>query len=215
MRFPNLSLFSSSSKKTDDDSDLSYASFSARTTALVLDMLLILLILTPVFEYISQFLNPDFYANGGLTQAQATFEAAALHKISVADAMERLGQLGFFDKMASDYLVQIIVSACLIIFAWVKYDTTPGMFVLRMYIADANTGEKPTLIQYVIRYFVGIIAIVPLTLGLFVMFFNQRKMALHDYAAQTVVLKRKFRFRKKKPEDAAEDEDPKDKELGE
>ncbi len=194
MRFPNLSLFS---KKPEDDSEYAYASFTARSAALVVDMLLLLLLLTPLYEYISQLMHPEFYRSGGMSQVQAVMEAVIRKEILVDEAMPQLEQLGLFQKMASDYTLQILLSAVIIIFAWVKYDTTPGMFLFRMHVADANTGEKPSLTQYITRYFVGLLAIAPLTLGMFIMFFNQRKMALHDYAAQTVVLHRKFRFKKK------------------
>lgn len=202
MRFPNLSsLFLLGKKSKDDDgSDYVYASFTVRTFAITVDMLLLFLLMAPVFGWISEFVFPDYYLNGGDNQAQNIMFALGNEKITTDVAMQKLEELGVFRKLGLDYFLQLFVSGVIIIFAWVKFNTTPGLAVFRAHVADATTGETPTLRQYVIRYIVGVIAIAPLMLGVLVMFFNARKMALHDWAANTVILRRKFRLRRSEDE---------------
>jgi uncharacterized RDD family membrane protein YckC len=193
MRFPNLSF----SKKPEDDSEVRYANLSSRAFALTLDMLLLFIFLGPVFNYAGNWLYPEFHLQGGEAQVQNTLAALSAGQISAEQTVHQLREVGLFRKLALDYILQFIVSGVLIVLAWIKYDTTPGLFLFRMRLADASTGGKPSTVQYIIRYVVGVIAIAPMMLGMLLMFFNQRKMALHDVAAQTVVLQRKFRFKRK------------------
>ena len=199
MRFPNLLLFPFKKKKEpQDDNGLEYASFSGRSFALTFDMLLLFLLLFPLFGYLSQVIFPEFYANQGEQKVQALFQAMAMQQITTENLWQELQALGVMEKMLVDYSLQFLISGAIIVFFWVRFDTTPGLFLFRMHIADAKTGESPTFKQYVIRYIATVISTVPFMVGMFWIFFNSRKMALQDVVAQTVVIKRKIRWFKPK-----------------
>jgi uncharacterized RDD family membrane protein YckC len=204
LRFPNLARLlnpNQEPQEPDSSSDIEYASFSGRAFALTLDMLLLFLVFSPFYEFMSQILSPEFYLNRVDLKLQQLFLAYAEHEITGQQLVEELQAVGAFQKMALDYLMQIILSGIVIIFLWVKFDTTLGLFVQRMYVADSKDGGKPTFTQYMIRYIIGVIAILPMMLGMLTIFFTEKKMAIHDMAAGTVILQRKF-FWKRREKDA-------------
>ncbi len=215
MRFPNLSLFPFFKAKEKDDSDFTYASFTARTFALTIDMLLLFVVFSPVFSWVSQIILPNFYSVGGDSYVHGLIAQFAAERISSETMFLKMEQMGLYEKLGLDYVLQFFVSGIFIIFSWVKFNTTPGLFAFRMSVVDADTGLEPSTKQYVIRYIVGIISIMPLMLGMMWMFFNARKMSLHDVAANTVIVRRKFRFGKKEVQDDEEKESPQEPPLGE
>ena len=200
MRFPNLSPFSFFKPKEAEDGDYVYASFTGRTFALTIDMMLLFLLLSPIFAWISEIILPDFYRAGGNSRAHELIQQYATGQISMEMMKGSMREMGLYEKMGLDYILQFFGSGVVIIFFWVKYNTTPGLFLLRMSVVDADTGESPSTQQYIIRYVVGIVSILPLMAGMLWMFFNKRNMSLHDVAANTVILRRKIRFGRKNEE---------------
>jgi uncharacterized RDD family membrane protein YckC len=59
---------------------------------------------------------------------------------------------------------------------------------IRAKIVDANTGDKPSLRQYLIRYLGYIVATLPLGLGILWVAWDKRKQGWHDKLANTVVI---------------------------
>ena len=86
-------------------------------------------------------------------------------------------------------LPSIISSFALVIIFWTRRQDTPGKMIIRAKIADAETGGKPTLGQFIIRYIGYILAILPLGLGLFWVAIDPRKQGWHDKLARTIVIK--------------------------
>ena len=210
MRFPNLSLFPFSRKQEeDDDSEFAYASFSSRTFAVTLDILLLFLLMSPIFNWFSQIVFPNYYLAGGDAKTQSLLMQLGYGQISLDMMKAEMQEMGVYSKLALDYALQFIVSGVIIVFLWVKFNTTLGLYIFRMTIADADTGLPPSLKQYVIRYIFGVFSIVPFMIGMLWMFFNKRRMSLHDVAANTVILRRKIRFGRKQQEsqEAAENEE--------
>mgnify|MGYP002137453156 CR=1 FL=1 len=72
-----------------------------------------------------------------------------------------------------------------------------------MYLADANTGGKPTLKQCIIRYLGVILAMIPLTLGMVWIMFDKRNQGWQDKLANTVVLQKESKWPWQKDKAAA------------
>ena len=85
-----------------------------------------------------------------------------------------------------NYILPLIVT---LIF-WHYRSATPGKMICRLIIVDAQTLQKPSTKQFVIRYFAYIISTLPLFLGYFWIAFDDRKQAWHDKIAKTVVIKK-------------------------
>lgn len=71
---------------------------------------------------------------------------------------------------------------------WLWRSATPGKMLLDMKIVDAVTGGKPSLFQYVIRYFAYYLSVIPLGLGLLWVLWDKDKQAWHDKIAKTLVV---------------------------
>ena len=63
--------------------------------------------------------------------------------------------------------------------------------VISAKIVDAQTGEKPSLGQFIGRYFAYYVSTIPFGLGLIWVAFDRRKQGWHDKLAGTVVIRKK------------------------
>jgi uncharacterized RDD family membrane protein YckC len=61
--------------------------------------------------------------------------------------------------------------------------------VLNLSIVDANTSNKSSIKQFIIRYIGYFISIAPVFLGIIWIGFDKRKQGWHDKLADTVVIK--------------------------
>jgi uncharacterized RDD family membrane protein YckC len=88
-----------------------------------------------------------------------------------------------------DLLFNYIFPAIVVILFWFYKSATPGKMVLNLSIVDANTGNKPSIKQFIIRYIGYFISIAPVFLGIIWIGFDKRKQGWHDKLADTVVIK--------------------------
>lgn len=76
-------------------------------------------------------------------------------------------------------------------FAFLIYlQATPGKKVINTYVADATTGDRPSLLQLFILYIGYLISLLPFGLGLFWIGWNRKKQGWHNILSRTVVLQR-------------------------
>jgi uncharacterized RDD family membrane protein YckC len=80
----------------------------------------------------------------------------------------------------------LVVGTYLVLF-WTVTGQTPGMRLMRLRVADAR-GDPPRVGRAVLRFFGLLLAIVPLFAGLVPVLFDDRRRALQDFLAGTVVL---------------------------
>ena len=88
-----------------------------------------------------------------------------------------------------DILMSYIFPAVFVVALWIYKQATPGKMVVAAKIVDAKTGGKPTVGQFILRYFGYIISTVPLCLGYLWIAIDDRKQAWHDKIAGTVVIR--------------------------
>lgn len=91
----------------------------------------------------------------------------------------------------ADFMISYVLPAVVVIILWVKLSTTPGKMAMGATIVDAQTGEKPTTSQFVIRYLGYYVSMIPFLLGFIWVGIDPRKQGWHDKMAGTVVIKRK------------------------
>jgi uncharacterized RDD family membrane protein YckC len=169
---------------------MEYATFTGRTFAVTLDMLLIYLFLGPVFEFLSNLVFSPI--DEQVVQIRVQQLSQGLHRgtITMAQMLQEMATLGVFNKIGVDLLIQTTLSGAAIVFFWRRYSRTPAMYLLRMSVVDATTGGKPSLRQYIVRYIAGLFAVMPLMLGFFWIIFDRRNQAMHDKIANTLVLRK-------------------------
>lgn len=82
-----------------------------------------------------------------------------------------------------------IVTTIAFIVMWVVWAGTPGKLLLKLKILDAETGNKISVVQAIIRYLMYIPSTIVLFLGFFWILFDKHKQGWHDKVAKTVVVK--------------------------
>jgi len=84
-------------------------------------------------------------------------------------------------------IIQMVFYAIITIGMWQKWGQTPGKKALKLYIVDAKTLKKPTLMQYTLHFIGYFIAMVSL-IGFLIGIFRKDKRALHDLISSTAVI---------------------------
>ena len=101
-----------------------------------------------------------------------------------------------------DFLLSFVLPAAAVILFWKYKSATPGKMAVSAVIVDARTGGRPSIGQWIGRYFAYILAFVPLGLGVLWVAIDRRKQGWHDKLANTVVVyKYSSRFRPDTPAD--------------
>ncbi|OBU17866.1 branched-chain amino acid aminotransferase I [Photobacterium aquimaris] len=88
-----------------------------------------------------------------------------------------------------DVMINYLLPFVGVILFWIYKSATPGKMVIKAQIVDANSGNKPSLKQSVIRYFGYFVSTIPFGLGLMWVGWDKRKQGWHDKLARTVVVK--------------------------
>ena len=71
---------------------------------------------------------------------------------------------------------------------WAAWGTTPGKRACHLRIVDAQSGERMSVTQSMLRTFGYLLTFATLGAGFLWVFFNPKKQALHDRIANTVVI---------------------------
>jgi len=89
----------------------------------------------------------------------------------------------------AEILIGWVLPAIAVIVFWMKKQATPGKMALSLRILDASSGNKPSVAQFLGRYFGYLVSMLPLFLGLIWVAFDKRKQGWHDKLAGTVVVR--------------------------
>jgi len=81
-----------------------------------------------------------------------------------------------------------VLPAVLTISFWVAWKATPGKLLLDCQILDADSFQKASFGQLVLRYLCYIISALPLGLGFLWIAINKRNQGWHDKLSNTVVI---------------------------
>ena len=95
------------------------------------------------------------------------------------------------EKGSFDFIINYVFPTIAVILLWKYYQATPGKMIFKATIVDANTGGKPTLKQWIIRYLGYFVSLLPFGLGYFWVAFDKKKQGFHDKLANTVVIQSK------------------------
>jgi len=88
-----------------------------------------------------------------------------------------------------DFIISYIFPAIAVVIFWTYKSATPGKMALKLTILDAQTGQKPTTQQFIVRYMGYFVSTIPLFLGLIWVGIDKRKQGWHDKIAGTVVVR--------------------------
>jgi uncharacterized RDD family membrane protein YckC len=142
-----------------------YAGFWRRVAAAIIDNLLIAVVLAPLLFL---FTSGDYFLNSDNAE--------------LADKLTHL-DWGYL-------LINEVVPLVLVVFFWVRFQTTPGKYMLDCYVVDGKSFKALTIGQALLRYFGYLVSLLPLGLGFIWVAFDKRKRGFHDLIAGSVVVVR-------------------------
>jgi uncharacterized RDD family membrane protein YckC len=96
------------------------------------------------------------------------------------------------ESFAATIFLWLAIGQCIPILAtgvlWAIWGTSPGKRALHLRIVDADTGEPMSVRQAGLRTLGYLLSFATCGAGFLWVLFNQRKQALHDRIANTVVI---------------------------
>ena len=181
------------------------ASFSTRTFAMTLDMLIILILFAPMLQWVSNNMFPELSTDAAQQKIMGMFHAVGKAELTPQRFIEELNAMGVFQRVVFDHVLQMLIAGAYAVLAWQRWQATPAMWLLRLKVLDAQTYEKPTLKNFIIRYAMMVPSILALTLGFLWIVFDKRNQGWHDKVAGTIVIQKPFSSwwkKEVKPEDS-------------
>lgn len=191
--------------KIKSEKDKKFPTFSTRLLATLIDTMLILILLTPLFNAIQHhaYSGIDMQKFGAaINHELAYLEKTGDMQTTFVNIMNILNDFNFWEGYITQSLLQVLILAVAYLFFWYKFSATPGKMLFRIRIVDAKTEGKPSFKQDCIRfigYFVGAAA---LCLGFVWIIFDKKRQGWHDKMAGTLVI---YRQKQKKPQVANEE----------
>jgi uncharacterized RDD family membrane protein YckC len=88
------------------------------------------------------------------------------------------------------FIVTWVLPTAITIGCWMTLAATPGKLLLGLRVVNAETGERLTFVQCVLRYLGYIVSALPLLAGYLWMLRSTRRQTWHDLLAKSVVVRR-------------------------
>jgi RDD family len=174
MRFFPFSL-----RPNHDDNGPHYADIYARAVAAGIDLGIIFLLLSDLFQVMSAtiFSHVD---RATLQQVNST--------ATIFETFQMLWVSHFVPLWILNMTVQVTIIGALLIATQAIWGHTPGKWLLGLKVARVNSMEPLSLSRQMLRFFAYIPAILPFMIGIFWMSFNRERRGWHDYIAGSVVI---------------------------
>lgn len=96
------------------------------------------------------------------------------------------GMMEFYG--AGDVFAQYLLPFMLTIWMWCAFGATPGKFLLGCQVVDANTLQRVTMRQALLRYIGYMLSALPLFAGFLWILVDKKRRGFHDKLARTVVI---------------------------
>lgn len=164
-----------------------YSDFVGRLFGCLVDLAAIMILTYKLIEYIGFYLM-SYCLQPILTERNIEVSNIIEFKeLLSAEHMLNPIDMGLVSNCYMVFLaIQILIAILMIFVFWRVFNSSPGMFILRLKLVDEKTLHKPTTKQLIIRAFMLLFSFI----GFFFIPFNKRKRALHDIASGTLVIKK-------------------------
>jgi uncharacterized RDD family membrane protein YckC len=164
----------------------SYMGFWLRTVAALVDSLLLLLLLAPMFY--------SLYGSHYLQNWQLLIEALPKLQQDPLAFAQLLQQLQSPENAPTtpawlDFILSWVFPAVAVLGFWLGRQSTPGKMLFSGKIVDAATGARPSSGQLLLRYLGYFVALLPFGLGILWVALDPRKQGWHDKLARTLVIR--------------------------
>ena len=170
----------------DQKKQIIYPTLFKRVMATMMDMLIFSFIFTPIISRINQWIFMSKF--GGVLKDKdidLTDEHAIMEAFQTPEMAQYVNISSVLDIVIPMTLIYIVFLGVSFIGCWYKFGCTPIKYLMGMRIVDEKTFEKPKLSNLIWRFFGCSLFII----GIWWMFFTDRRQALHDKLGHTVVVK--------------------------
>jgi uncharacterized RDD family membrane protein YckC len=173
--------------------DKIYPNFSKRMLSSVVDLMLLYLVLTPLWNLLSLVIYAGPSPVAKLRQMiSASMAEASSKEILITDHpqyIDFINKNGYW-PFIQEQGIQLILIGLTMLWFWIKYNSTPGKMILSLKIVDSTSLKKPSVYQLILRMLSCGISVVPLGIGFITTIFNKENRAWHDFLSGTVVIKK-------------------------
>ena len=166
---------------------------STRLFANLIDMIVALMLLFPVFNLISSFIYSDDSFQAVLQQYNEVKDS--MGQMSEAEQQEvssmllaQFYQSSIVSKLILNYFLQISFLIATYFVSWYFFKTTPGKYLLGLKIVDEKTLGQPSRYQFFIRAISVYLTVFTLGIGYVWLVFDKKKRSWHDKIAGTMVI---------------------------
>jgi len=164
---------------------VTYASFVPRIFATTLDMIAISFIVTPIMYFVNKWVFllvfKDYVVRYGVNLNESNAIAMAF---TSPEIVEYISLSKFALYIIPVLCVQMGIIGSYFVFFWSKKSWTPGKYVMRMRVKDAESLETLTIKQAIKRFVFAGFAV----FGIWSIVFTKKHQALHDQAASSAVI---------------------------
>jgi uncharacterized RDD family membrane protein YckC len=165
---------------------IKYPTFFKRIMATIMDLLLFSTLFTPLITKINQWIFLKKF--GDVLKAQdvdLTDGTAIMEAFKTPEMAQYLNMSAVLEIVIPMTSVHLLFMAVSFVICWNYFGATPIKYLLGMRIVDQDTYAKPKLINLIWRCIGYSLCLV----GMWWIFFTERKQALHDKLGRTVVIK--------------------------
>lgn len=165
-------------KKKPQPGGVRYAGFNDRVFSGAIDIMLIMLVLGRLFFWMSRYIHGDGSPDMLLLNAwngEGGWQAA--YRLLIGNAL----------SIMVNNTLQVVIVGALFVPAWHCLATTPGKWLLRMRVVDAETLLPLSIGRSIKRYVFLVLLALPF--GYLWVCFDKRHQAWHDKLAGSVVIK--------------------------
>ena len=167
--------------------EIRYASFDRRLISFTVDIAISFILIT-----IAQNIYNIFYGNNLNEKMQHFFveyggQKGGMSLDTVWNYMIEQGIL--YDYIAWNFVIQFSIMTTYVMISWIKFNgVTPGKWLTRTKIVDAQTFQTATIHQDIIRFLAYPLLLLTLGVGMAIISFRKDRRGLHDLISGTAVI---------------------------
>jgi uncharacterized RDD family membrane protein YckC len=161
------------------------ASFNRRILSSGIDMIIASIFTIPLGNGIANFVNTE-----KLDKIHMNPEFM-IDDMGVSEVLALLWDAGVIENIILIQLFTLCLIGVYAVFFWVRKGATLGKMLCKCQVVDAESFQKLSIKQAVIRFIMIPFSMLPLLIGLFMINWNNQRQALHDKVAKTIVIYKK------------------------
>ena len=160
--------------QTNSNEELNYTGFDTRFLASIIDMFIMIIVIA-LFLFVLPWMDEG--------------ESISTHTQYSWSYLKSTGLTYYATPVfIIDFLINHVFPFLVVMLFWFYFLATLGKILFSVKIVDARTGNKPTILQFIIRYLGCFLSFMLFGLGFLWIIWDKKKQGWHDKLARTVVV---------------------------